>query len=276
MECVEGRTLQAKLDRDGPLPAAEVLRIGQQIAFGLAAAHGRGLVHRDIKPANVLLEGTAERVKVTDFGLARAADDVSITRSGVIAGTPQYMSPEQVNGGRVGPASDLFSLGSLLFALCAGHPPFRAPSLTAVLKLVGEGTPPPLRGANPAVPRRLDAVIRRLLAKSPDDRFASAAEVGEVLGQLRADLLAGKNLDLAPRRRSRILGDHARRNRRRGAGRGRHSPAVVATHTGRRANTGAAADQAGVDPAVQRHGPDRVEGAPETSRRTGPSRKGRS
>ncbi len=205
MECVEGRTLQEKLDRDGPLPAAEVLRIGQQIAHGLAAAHGRGLVHRDIKPANVLLEGAAERVKITDFGLARAVDDAHLTQAGVIAGTPQYMSPEQANGHRVGPASDLFSLGSVLYALGTGQLPFDAPSLAAVLKRVSEALPPPPRQANPAVPRRLEAVILRLLAKTPDERFGSATEVGEVLGQLRADLQAGKNLDVAPRRRSRIL-----------------------------------------------------------------------
>src|SRR5262249_3149568 len=94
MQFIDGPTLQARLDRTGPLPLAEVLRIGRQIAAGLAAAHAQGLVHRDVKPANILLENGVERVKLTDFGLARAVDDASVTQSGVIAGTPLYMSPE--------------------------------------------------------------------------------------------------------------------------------------------------------------------------------------
>ena len=99
MEYIAGQTLQQKLDRNGPLDVTEVLRIGQQIASGLAAAHAQGLIHRDIKPANILLEnGVEQRVKITDFGLARAADDASLTQSGVIAGTPLYMAPEQAQG----------------------------------------------------------------------------------------------------------------------------------------------------------------------------------
>jgi len=98
MEFIAGETLQQKLDRCGPLDAAEVVRIGRQIAEGLAAAHARGLVHRDVKPANILLESGADCVKITDFGLARAADDASVTQSGVIAGTPMYMAPEQALG----------------------------------------------------------------------------------------------------------------------------------------------------------------------------------
>src|SRR5579859_1430724 len=99
MEYIAGETLQQKLDRVGPLEVVEVLRIGQQIASGLAAAHALGLIHRDIKPANILLEdGPLPRVKLTDFGLARATDDASLTQSGLIAGTPMYMAPEQAQG----------------------------------------------------------------------------------------------------------------------------------------------------------------------------------
>jgi WD40 repeat protein len=191
MQYVEGKTLQQKVDRAGPLPLAETLRIGLQIAEGLAAAHRQGLVHRDIKPANILLENGVERVRITDFGLARAADDASLTRSGVIAGTPAYMSPEQAAGEKVDHRSDLFSLGSVLYAMCAGHPPFRADSAVAVLRRVCDDTPRPLREINPAVPGWLAEVIGKLQAKKPADRFASAAEVATVLSQHLARVQTG-------------------------------------------------------------------------------------
>src|SRR5262249_57273064 len=126
MQFIDGVSLQAKLDKQGPPGLKEILRIGLQTAAGLAAAHAQGLVHRDVKPANILLETGVERVKLTDFGLARAVGDASLTQSGVIAGTPLYMSPEQAVGGPIDHRSDLFSLGSVLYALCTGSPPFRA------------------------------------------------------------------------------------------------------------------------------------------------------
>src|SRR5947208_8775687 len=149
MQFIDGPTLQKKLDRTGELSLKEILRIGLQIAEGLAAAHRQGLVHRDVKPANILLENGVERVKITDFGLARAADDVSLTQSGVVAGTPQYMSPEQSLGEPQDHRTDLFSLGSVLYAMCTGHPPFRAGTALAVLKRVAEDTPRPVREVNP-------------------------------------------------------------------------------------------------------------------------------
>jgi serine/threonine-protein kinase len=106
MSYVAGQSLQQRVDRDGPLPIKEVLRIGMQTALGLAAAHSQGLVHRDVKPSNILLENGAERVKLSDFGLARAVDDASLTQSGVVSGTPQYMSPEQARGEAVDHRSD--------------------------------------------------------------------------------------------------------------------------------------------------------------------------
>src|SRR5207302_2247739 len=121
-------SLEEKIERDGPLPVPEVLRIGMQAAAGLAAAHAQGLIHRDVKPANILLENGVERVKITDFGLARAVDDATMTQSGVVAGTPQYMSPEQARGDAVDHRTDLFSLGSVLYALCTGRAPFRGSS----------------------------------------------------------------------------------------------------------------------------------------------------
>jgi len=183
MQYVAGVSLQDRLDRTGPLHVNEVLRIGTQTATGLAAAHAQGLVHRDVKPANILLENGVERVKLTDFGLARAADDASLTQSGVVAGTPSFMSPEQAEGRPVDHRSDLFSLGSVLYAMCTGRPPFRAGSSMGVLKRVCEGTPAPIREANPEVPDWLVAVVEKLHAKDPAARFQSAAEVAELLGR---------------------------------------------------------------------------------------------
>ena len=145
MPFVAGRSLQERVDRDGPMDVKEVLRIGVQTAQGLAAAHAQGLVHRDVKPPNILLENGVERVKLTDFGLARAVDDASLTQSGVVAGTPQYMSPEQARGEPVDHRSDLFSLGSVLYFMCTGHSPFRACSTPAVLRRVSDERPRPLR-----------------------------------------------------------------------------------------------------------------------------------
>jgi serine/threonine protein kinase len=183
MQFVAGVSLQERIDRSGPLPPIEVLRIGMQIARGLAAAHAQGIVHRDIKPANILLENGVERVKITDFGLARAVDDASVTQSGVIAGTPMYMSPEQARGEAVDPRSDLFSLGSVLYAMCTGHAPFRASGTMAVLKRVIEDDPRPVRELNPDVPDWLDAITCKLLAKRPGDRFPAAGDIAQLLEQ---------------------------------------------------------------------------------------------
>jgi hypothetical protein len=181
MQFIDGPTLQAKVDRSGPLPPIEMLRIGWQIADGLAAAHQHGLIHRDIKPANILLENGIERVKITDFGLAHAADEDSLTPSGFIAGTPAYMSPEQANGKRVDQRSDLHSLGSVLYALSTGQPPFRGRTTIEVLQAVREDTPRPAREVNRDVPAWLSELIARLHAKDPADRPTSAQEVAELL-----------------------------------------------------------------------------------------------
>jgi formylglycine-generating enzyme required for sulfatase activity len=184
MEYIPGMTLQQRLDQHGPLEATEVLKIGQQIAAGLAAAHAQGLIHRDIKPANILIEtGLEDRAKITDFGLARAADDASLTQSGLIAGTPMYMAPEQAKGQPLDHRADLFSLGSVLYTMTSGRPPFRAPNTIAVLKRVCEDTPRPIDEVIPGTPPWLCDIIAKLLAKEPDDRFQSAKEVADVLGQ---------------------------------------------------------------------------------------------
>src|SRR5208282_6096438 len=152
MEMIDGISVQDKLDKHGPLSVKEILRIGVQMAEGLAAAHKQGLVHRDIKPANILLDNGVERVKLTDFGLARAVDDASVTQSGTVAGTPNFMSPEQAEGLPVDHRSDLFSLGTVLYAMCTGHPPFRASGTHAVLKRVIDASPRPIREVNSEIP----------------------------------------------------------------------------------------------------------------------------
>ena len=152
MPYVRGPSLQRRLDDEGPLALVEILRIGMQAASGLAAAHAQGLVHRDVKPANILLADGVERVKLTDFGLARAADDASLTKTGIIAGTPQYMSPEQSRGESVDQRSDLFSLGSVLYAMCTGRAPFRAETSYGVLRRVTDEEPRPIREINPDIP----------------------------------------------------------------------------------------------------------------------------
>ena len=181
MPYMRGTSLQKRLDREGPLSLLEILRIGSQIAAGLAAAHAQGLVHRDIKPANILLEDGVERVTITDFGLARAVDDATITHSGVIAGTPQYMSPEQARGDNVDARSDLFSLGSVMYAMCTGRPPFRAETSYGILRRITDTEPRPVREVNPNIPEWLERIILRLLAKSLDDRIPTADHVATLL-----------------------------------------------------------------------------------------------
>jgi eukaryotic-like serine/threonine-protein kinase len=188
MEYVAGVSLQERLDRSGPLELKEILRIGIQAASGLAAAHAQGLIHRDIKPANILLENCIERVKITDFGLARMVDDASLTQSGVLAGTPQYMAPEQARGDAQDHRVDLFSLGSVLYTLCTGHPPFRASTTMAVLRRVSDETPRSVRVINPEIPDWLAAIVEKLHAKDPANRYQSAAEVADLLAQHLAHL----------------------------------------------------------------------------------------
>jgi serine/threonine protein kinase len=204
MEFIQGKTLAAKIASQGALSVKEILRIGAQIADGLAAAHKQGLVHRDMKPANVLLENGVERTKVADFGLAKAVADVAMTRTGDFSGTPQFMSPEQASGGLVDHRTDLFSLGAILYTMCTGRPPFRADNPLAILKRICEETPRPVERINPEIPHWLSAIVDRLLAKSPSARFQTAAEVATLLEQHLAMLQEGINigqpaLDAKPR-----------------------------------------------------------------------------
>ena len=203
MRYVDGLSLEERIKRSGALELKEVLRIGLQTAEGLAAAHKQGLVHRDVKPGNILLENGVQRVKLTDFGLARAVDDASLTQSGCITGTPMFMAPEQARGEPVDFRSDLFSLGSVLYTLCTGHAPFRAANSMAVLKRVCEETPRPVHEVNPDMPVWMTAIVAKLHAKDPAKRYQSAAEVAGLLGQHLANLQQPAPMapSPAPRRR---------------------------------------------------------------------------
>jgi uncharacterized protein (TIGR03067 family) len=181
MSYIRGGSLQKRLDHEGRLPVVEVLRIGSQIAAGLAAAHSQGLVHRDIKPENILLEEGVERVTITDFGLARAVDDNTVTQQGTIAGTPQYMSPEQARGEQVDQQSDLFSLGSVLYALCTGRPPYRSDSSWGVMRKIIDDVPAPIQKLNAEIPHWLSSIVEKLMSKDKADRFASASVLHEFL-----------------------------------------------------------------------------------------------
>src|SRR5262245_18779930 len=177
-----------------------------QAASGLAAAHAQGLVHRDIKPSNILLENGVQRVRISDFGLARAIDDASLTQCGVVAGTPEYMAPEQARGEALDPRADLFSLGSVLYAMCTGRPPSRAANTPAALRRVEEATPRPVREVNPDIPDWLAAVITRLHAKDPAERFQSASEVADLLCRQLAQLQQSGPAAPEPETRLQALG----------------------------------------------------------------------
>jgi serine/threonine protein kinase/predicted anti-sigma-YlaC factor YlaD len=181
MEFIPGGSLQERLDRSAPLDANSILRIGMQAAFGLAAAHAQGLVHRDVKPSNILLENCVDRVKISDFSLARAVDDASLTQSGVVAGTPLYMAPEQARCETIDHRADLFSLGAVLYVMCTGRSPFRAPTTLGVLRRVCDDAHRPVREVNPDIPEWLAAIVDRLLAKDREVRFQTAGEVASIL-----------------------------------------------------------------------------------------------
>lgn len=175
MEFIEGETLAQRFAH-GPLGIDELLRIARETAAGLAAAHRRGILHRDIKPGNILIERATGRAHISDFGLARAADDSGLTRSGFIAGTPEYLSPERAAGESEDVRSDIFSFGCLLYAACISKSPFAASSTLAVLRKVADLNPPPLSEVSKDVPRWFSEIVARMMAKTPADRFATAED----------------------------------------------------------------------------------------------------
>jgi eukaryotic-like serine/threonine-protein kinase len=188
MEYVPGGTLKERIKGEGPLNPGEAAGIASRVAEALAVAHERGIVHRDIKPQNVLLTASGSEAKVADFGIARAVSSRTMTETNLVLGTAAYMSPEQVRGERVGPASDLYSLGVVLYEVLTGELPYTAddPIATAMKHL--DEPPRHPREVNPAVPEALDALTAKLLAKRAEDRYAEAAEVAEDLRRVRDEL----------------------------------------------------------------------------------------
>lgn len=181
MQLVPGHSLQSLVAEKGPLAPKEVVRVSMQIASGLAAAHKQGLIHRDVKPGNILMERDVNRVMITDFGLARAADDAGMTQTGWLAGTPHYMSPEQSQGETLDERTDLFSLGSLMYFLATGREPFRGNQPYAVIQKIITQQPTDPTEINSDVPPPLADIIEKLLEKEPKDRFASAEELVKTL-----------------------------------------------------------------------------------------------
>lgn len=190
MEYIEGETLQQYMERTGPLEPTLVLRIARQIASGLEAAHAQGLIHRDVKPGNILVElGTNPRIKITDFGLARSVDDASMTRTGIVSGTPMYMAPEQALGQAMDQRTDLFSLGSVLYQMACGRPPFREQTSLLVLKRVIEDDPRPLQEVLSEIPDWLAQIVHTLLQKKPENRIQSSAELASLLARCESEML---------------------------------------------------------------------------------------
>jgi hypothetical protein len=199
MQLLQGEALDARLRHAGKLPVPEILRLGREMATGLAAAHARGLIHRDIKPANVWLEAPQARVKLLDFGLARGgADDVHVTQQGAVLGTPAYMSPEQARGEPVDARSDLFSLGCVLYQMCTGQLPFQASSTVAMLVAVANAREVPPAQINQDIPAGLSDLVTQLLAKDPNRRPSSAQAVVDALRELERSAPALATLSAAP------------------------------------------------------------------------------
>ena len=193
MPLLVGETLEQRMKRKPPLGLSAILRIARQAAQGLAAAHDLDLVHRDIKPGNIWVEAKTDgspgfrSVKILDFGLARLQDgEDRLTRSGTVLGTAAFMSPEQAAGSPVDARADLWSLGVVLYAMLAGKNPFSRGDMLSTLSAVAVDEPEPLRELNPKIPRALSDLVMRLLAKSPDERPQSAAEVAQKLERIEA------------------------------------------------------------------------------------------
>jgi formylglycine-generating enzyme required for sulfatase activity/tRNA A-37 threonylcarbamoyl transferase component Bud32 len=181
MEAIGGGSLADRLQRDKQLPIDEAARIFSEVASALAHAHKRGVVHRDIKPQNVLLDAESGRALVTDFGIARTAEGGSLTATGMVVGTPAYLSPEQVTGEPSDHRADIYALGVMMYEMLAGQPPFTGATPTAVLMKRLGGPPPPLKGIRADVPVALEELVDACLATDPADRLQNAGDITRAL-----------------------------------------------------------------------------------------------
>ncbi|AQX15915.1 hypothetical protein BCR15_05115 [Tessaracoccus lapidicaptus] len=197
MELLPGPTLAQLVATQGPLPESEVARLGAQVAAGLEAAHRAGIVHRDIKPGNLML-GAADEVKIVDFGVARLTQEAApaLTATNTVVGSALYVSPEQARGEPADERSDLYALGCVLTALATGQPPFQSDQLIGALHQHVHSDPPQLTARGVAVSAALEALVAQLLAKNPEDRPASAAEVETRLRAIEAAAAGGPAVGL--------------------------------------------------------------------------------
>ena len=191
MAFLEGRTLSKKIS-DGPLKLPEALSIATQIGEGLEAAHEKGIAHRDIKPDNVMLmKGSRGLLKIMDFGLAQLAESSKLTREGTTLGTPTYMSPEQAMGEPTDRRSDIWGLGGVLYEMVAGKPPFRGEVDQAVIYSIVNEEPEPLTAVRTGVPKELERIVDKCLAKDAAERYQHAEDLLVDLQRLRQELETG-------------------------------------------------------------------------------------
>jgi serine/threonine protein kinase len=191
MEYIEGRELRELLAQGQPLPVVQAVDVASQVAEGLAYAHQHQVVHRDIKPANIMITPQG-RAKIADFGIARMRSSETRTQTGVILGSPKYISPEQVVGKRADHRSDIFSLGIILYECLTGATPFNGEGLSALMYQITNHDPAPPSSANPQVPVMLDYIIAKVLAKAPEARYQSAADFANDLRECKSQLETGQ------------------------------------------------------------------------------------
>lgn len=187
MEYVQGQDLSHFIRAGQLLPVAEVLALGQRLALALDYAHRQGVIHRDIKPANVMLERSSGVLKIMDFGIARIADG-SRTRTGLVLGTPSFMSPEQLAGLKVDGRSDLYSLGAMLYQLLTGRLPHQADSMAQLMYQIANQAPPDVRHYRPELPESLALVLALALEKRPELRYASGQQMAQDLAAVLQEL----------------------------------------------------------------------------------------
>ncbi len=199
MEYIEGVELRSLTGEGRPLRLPQALSIAAQVAEGLAYAHSHGVVHRDIKPANIMVLANGP-VKITDFGIARRRSSADLTQTGMMLGSPKYMSPEQVIGKRADHRSDIFSLGVILYELLTGGAPFNGENVTALMYQIVNFAPPPPTQVNAELPQLLDYITAKMLAKQVEERYQDSAEVAKDLRECEHQLTAASATSTQPPR----------------------------------------------------------------------------